>query len=282
MKNIDKYVQTKNRFPLNYNQRNSNNNTPEEKAINKVLKSLLKKEHYSPSYTVHLIKLNYLQDNAKNIRIMYSVISGSILSGKYKYDTLYQNVEKLRVFVLDSKNDVDADCRRIAFKLYDHILLVLAQSDKFDEIYKKTLSAQETIEIYKDDIEKIEEKIKLQGESFKEYVDEMTNIKDETKGMQKEYISILGIFSAVVLIFVSSLLFTNGVIQNIKDVNIFRLILVIDVLALFLLNINYLMFKFIWYLQRRDKDSKFIEIIGINRCLIVILSIMLIIEICMA
>lgn len=80
---------------------------------------------------------------------------------------------------------------------------------------------------------------------------EFDDIKNDVRGMQKEYISILGIFSAVVLIFVSSLLFTNGAIQNIMEINTLRLILVLDVIAMFLININYFMFKFIWLLQKK-------------------------------
>lgn len=63
--------------------------------------------------------------------------------------------------------------------------------------------------------------------------------------MQKEYITILGIFSSIVITFVAGISFSTSVLSNIDKVSIYRLSFVMVLLAIFLFNFLYLLLDFI-------------------------------------
>ena len=76
------------------------------------------------------------------------------------------------------------------------------------------------------------------------------------KGIEKEYISILGIFAAVVLAFVGGITFSSSVLQNINKGSIFRLLLIADLLAAVLINVIYMLIKFILIINGEHHDGK--------------------------
>ena len=88
------------------------------------------------------------------------------------------------------------------------------------------------------------------------------NLQKQIKSVEKEYISILGIFAAIVLAFVGGITFSTSVLQNISAVSAFRLLLVVDFLAFVLINIIYILVKFIFTIN--EKDSKLFNIKGLN------------------
>ena len=79
----------------------------------------------------------------------------------------------------------------MSIKIYDHFQLVLYQIENINNIFA-------------DGIEEAK-----------------TNLKQEVKGIEKEYISILGIFASIVLAFV------GGIMQNIGSSSIYRILLVV-------------------------------------------------------
>ena len=92
------------------------------------------------------------------------------------------------------------------------------------------------------------------------------SVKIDTKKIEKQYITILGIFAAVVLSFVGGLTFSSSVLQNIDAVSIYRLLLVVDILGLILINTIYVLVKFIC--QINDKDFKIFKMKYVNIALI--------------
>ena len=81
-------------------------------------------------------------------------------------------------------------------------------------------------------------------------------------GVEKEYISILGIFAAMVLAFVGGITFSTSVLQNISAVSVFRLLLVVDFLAFVLINVIYILVKFIFTIN--EKNAKLFNIMALN------------------
>ena len=73
------------------------------------------------------------------------------------------------------------------------------------------------------------------------------------RGVQKEYITILGIFSSVVLAFVGGITFSSSVLQNIDAVSIYRLLMIIDLLAMVLINSIYILIKFIMHINNKGE-----------------------------
>ena len=54
----------------------------------------------------------------------------------------------------------------------------------------------------------------------------------EIKGIQKEYITILGIFAAIMLAFVGSFTFSTSVLNNVGKTDVFELVIVALVIGL--------------------------------------------------
>jgi len=82
-----------------------------------------------------------------------------------------------------------------------------------------------------------------------------SDLKNEIKHMEREYISILGIFSGVILAFIGNLVLTTSVLANMKDVSIYRLIAVIILIMMLLLNSLHYMFRFI--LKINESEERF-------------------------
>lgn len=93
-------------------------------------------------------------------------------------------------------------------------------------------------------------------------------MQKQVKSVEKEYISILGIFASIVLAFVGGITFTTSVLQNISAVSVFRLLLVVDFLSFVLINIIYILIKFIFTIN--EKNAKLFNIKALNiTCLII-------------
>ena len=116
-------------------------------------------------------------------------------------------------------------------KLYDHVNLDVARLNYHSAIMNET----------KGDVKKINEKINEFNDSLKEN----KNILEKTDNLEKNYITILGIFAAIVLAFTGGIAFSTSVLENIDNVSPFRLALVIIGLAFVLINVVYILTRFI-------------------------------------
>lgn len=194
-------------------------------------------EEYQPDDTVELIK-KYINESEKMDRILYSEISKYIFSMSIKERATFQtNVESLLQHVLD-ESSVEEDCRKIVIKIYDHNQLALYQIENVTNIFASKTN------------------------------DTKRYIESEIRSAEKEYVTILGIFAAIVLAFVGGITFSTQVLQNISAVSIYRLLLVIALLALVLLNAIWLLLKFLLVIN--NNESKFYNIYYINIGIIII------------
>ena len=129
-------------------------------------------------------------------------------------------------------------------KIYDHFQLALHQIENVNNIFANSI------------------------EEAKE------NLQKQIKGVEKEYITILGIFAAIVLAFVGGITFSTSVLQNISATSIFRLLLVVDFLAFVLINTIYILLKFIFAIN--DKNTKLFNIKALNiACLLIAIIIVI-------
>ncbi|WP_412771483.1 hypothetical protein [Ligilactobacillus murinus] len=154
------------------------------------------------------------------------------------------NLEKLLLYSLDDDNLVSEDCKKMIVKIYDHFQLALHQIENVNNIFA-------------DSIEEAKE-----------------NLQKQIKGVEKEYISILGIFASIVLAFVGGITFSTSVLQNISAVSVFRLLLVVDFLAFVLINVIYILVKFIFTIN--EKNAKLFSVKAMNiACLIIAIIIVI-------
>lgn len=216
-----------------------------KRRINGICKALtLETQRYDPLKTISSIDL-YISSNNKLDRILYSEISNYIFSLETtKRGIFATNLEKLLLYSLDEKNSVKDDSKKMIVKIYDHFQLALYQIENVNNIFANSI------------------------EEAKE------NLQKQIKGVEKEYISILGIFASIVLAFVGGITFSTSVLQNISSVSVFRLLLVVDFLAFILINVIYILVKFIFTIN--EKDAKLFNINTLNiSCLIIALIIVL-------
>lgn len=178
-----------------------------KRRLNGICRSLMiESSNYDPKKTVVSVD-TYIATTEKVDRILYSVISGFIIGLDEKArGTFSTNVDKLLQYVLDDENQVSEDSRKICIKFYDHFQLNLTQIESANIITKNGIA-----NAMKDEIE----------DSHK-----------EIKGIQKEYITILGIFAAIMLAFVGAFTFSTSVLNNLGNVPVFELITVAIIIGL--------------------------------------------------
>ena len=185
-----------------------------KRRLNSICRTLLiDTDVYDPKKTVKSVDA-YIASTDKVDRILYSVISGFIVVLDEKARGVFAtNVDKLLQYVLD-ENEVLEDTRKICIKLYDHFQLNLIQIESASIITKDAIATA-----MRDEIE----------ESHK-----------EIKGIQKEYITILGIFAAIMLAFVGAFTFSTSVLSNLGEADALELVavaLVIGIVFILLISI---------------------------------------------
>lgn len=212
---LDVLLRTTDNTTMSLEQSIKFNNT--KRKINAICKALtLETKKYDPQKTVENIN-TYIASPNKLDRILYSEISNYVFSLEMAQRGIFAtNLEKLLLYTLDENNNVAEDSKKLIVKIYDHFQLALHQIENVNNIF---------------------------ANSIKEAKE---NLQKEIKSVEKEYISILGIFAAIVLAFVGGITFSTSVLQNISMVSIFRLLLVIDFLAFILINTIYILVKFIF------------------------------------
>lgn len=112
-------------------------------------------------------------------------------------------------------------------------------------------------------------------------LDDNNNInEDKRKIMEREYITILGIFASIVLAFVGGLTFSTSVLSNISQVSIYRLLLVVDFIAFAIINVIYLLIHFITVINDKNDKAKikfqFFKIKWVNWVLFIIAVVIII------
>ncbi len=188
-----------------------------QRLIQEICASLIRKPiDYAPEDTVKLLT-QYLEvvEGDTPPRLLYSEISRFIFS--LDLDTrgdYVSNMDKLIIYT-DSLPYKEWMCKEYAIKLYDHSQLAVYQTENASTVLQRQ-------------IEEIEQRF-----------------QKDLKNVEREYITILGIFASIVIAFFGEFAFSSSVLSNMSGVGIWRLLVVIDLLAFVLTNIIYLLVSFI-------------------------------------
>ena len=83
----------------------------------------------------------------------------------------------------------------------------------------------------------------------------MKDAVEKVDEMQKQYITILGIFASIVLAFTGGIAFSTSVLENIGNASIYRVVLIATGLAFVLLNIIYVLTRFVQEIAKKDTDE---------------------------
>lgn len=160
------------------------------KVCTKLSKST--QEFSSPELVEIIIK--YIECDNKLERILYSELTNYIYSLDDETRGIFNtNIKKLLEYVLNEENKIEQiDCRKIIIKLYDHSQLAVNQVENVNNVVEEQFC-------------NFQEKIKRE-------------FKGELKEIEREYITILGIFSSIAFAFVTSITISSSIFQNMAHI----------------------------------------------------------------
>lgn len=146
-------------------------------------------------------------------------------------------------------------------KLLDHVDLESIRNDRMQAVQCITT---ETRNLYA-----------KTAQQTKEAQEKASEVKKSVEHFHEQSISILGIFSAVVLAFMGGISFSSSVLENFAAVSMFRLIITIVLLGFVIFNALFILLRFVLYIVHIDfpgqKTSFHIK--ALNIALAVILGI---------
>lgn len=208
--------------------------------LNGICKSLLfPTNEYKASITVESIS-HFLESSNRLPRILYSHFSNYIFSLRDEQRGIFDtNVENLLQYV--TNNNVNEEIKEFAIRIYDHCQLAKAQIENIDHMLEERIATAQ---------------------------DQITG---EAKKLEKEYISILGIFASVVLSFTAGIVFSSSVLDNIANASPYRTVCICVLIGLVLMNLLFVLFHFIGVLVHEKAEMKKWPMLLANGVLIAIL-----------
>lgn len=231
---------------------NSKKYNATKRNINRICKNLtIETKTYKPEKSVESIE-TYLRTKDKMSRILYSEISNYLFNLSSEARVIFlTNVEKLMIYTLGCETISD-DAAKIVMKIYDHTQLVNYQIESMNNVFKDRIA------------------------------DAKIDLQKEIKGVEKEYITILGIFAAIILGFVGTFTFSTSVLNNVSDTNAFKLIGIALVVGLVFFNIIYVLIQFLREINdkvERDENGKrkksvYFWPINIILCVLIVISVL--------
>ena len=161
--------------------------------------------------------------------------------------------------------DINEEFFKCCLKLYDHINLEIARMNYVDnitrEIQNSTSKLNQNIKEIKDTSDSITNEI----EDTKQ---EAKKLRSKLDKAQQETITILGIFSAVVLAFMGGMSFSSSVLESMYLSNVYKVSFICLLIGLVLANLIYVLFTFIMHINK-DRPFKW------NRVIIVLVLILI-------
>lgn len=197
-----------------------------------------------------LVQNTYLEFKkiTRRERILYSEITNRIYGIDDKeVGTILSNAEKLVDYAdTNMKDEEDIRCYRMICKFWDHCNLAYNQKN----LNKDT---QESL-----------------NNQFKSYMEPyISELEESEKEMQAQYISILGIFAAIVLAFTSGMTLSASVLNNIHHASVYKLIIIACVVGLIFMFMMWLLMDFVRSIHGQT-DRKYWVIIAFSVTLIAI------------
>ena len=179
-------------------------------------------------------------------------------------DILAQNMEAIKEGYIpinrdEAHNNELIDIRKEIIKLYDHTNLDISRINYTKRMAGETQSELARAKVLIEDLKnKLAESDVARAEAVNHLNTESSKLKEEVrdgqKKMQNEYITILGIFAAIVLAFTGGMTFSSSVLENIDKSSIYRMITIVLILGLVLSNLIWLLIDFL-----RDINGKSIR-----------------------
>lgn len=242
-------------------------------ALNEVLielsksQDILREARDRAFFFMRFEDIYYNCNGKENFRHYYSDIFSTLTlidgdSSIGSLDILAQNIQTIKDGYIPKNTDENGntiDISKEIVKLYDHTNLDIARIN-----YTKTMTNETMSELAKNKllVVRLEQKVRESEDALKEISDKTIDDLKQLSGqvqvrqedMQKEYITILGIFAAIVLAFTGGIVFSSSVLENIDKASIYRISLMAFIIGLVFFDLIWILIDFI-----RDINGKVIR-----------------------
>ena len=212
--------------------------------------------NYLPLNTVECVK-QYLESPYKFDRLLYSEISSVFVDmDEQRRAGISQNLEIFLSYVLENSDTIIGDAKEICIKIYDHGQLNLMQTNNAKAITERTLA---------------------------EAIDESRrDLYREVREIQKEYITILGIFAAIILAFVGSFTFSTSVLNNVATADVYTLLVISLVIGLVFVILVTVLIDFLREINNKNNggNSNFFKRNPVSGVAVIILAILIVVTVC--
>lgn len=213
-----------------------------------------------------LEEIYYIPGSDEYFRHFYSDILSTLTQidsndNEGSLDVLAVNMQAIKDGYQAKNYDGDKliDISKSIIKLFDHTNLEVARINYTKQLNNATKSdLASTKELLKEQREKFDN-TKSETETIRNKLREETEkankkIEDNQKQMQNEYVTILGIFAAIVLAFTGGMTFSSSVLNNISKASVYRLSLISFIIGLVFFNLIWVLIDFV-----RDINGKTIR-----------------------
>lgn len=213
-----------------------------------------------------LEEIYYIPGSDEYFRHFYSDILSTLTQidsddNERSLDVLAVNMQAIKdgYQAVNYDGDKLIDISKSIIKLFDHTNLEVARINYTKQLNNATKSdLASTKELLKKQREEFDN-TKSETETIRNTLREETEkankkIEDNQKQMQNEYVTILGIFAAIVLAFTGGMTFSSSVLNNISKASVYRLSLISFIIGLVFFNLIWVLIDFV-----RDINGKTIR-----------------------
>ena len=183
----------------------------------------------------------------------------TLISEMFKEDDKY-NLDFLSINIIQLQNFIETDCAAgneefigIADhvdKLCDYINLEIGRLNYYLINNSKIMGLETKISVANEDVNKavakfkdLEIKISDVNSSVSEATDKLgtineisDDVKEKVQNLQRDSITILGIFASIVLTFTGGMIFSSSVLENIGNASAYRIIIIALIIGLVVIN----------------------------------------------
>ena len=213
-----------------------------------------------------LEEIYYIPGSDEYFRHFYSDILSTLTQidsddNEGSLDVLAVNMQAIKdgYQAVNYDGDKLIDISKSIIKLFDHTNLEVARINYTKQLNNATksdlVSTKELLKKQREEFDNTKSETETIRNTLREETEKSNKkIEDNQKQMQNEYVTILGIFAAIVLAFTGGMTFSSSVLNNISKASVYRLSLISFIIGLVFFNLIWVLIDFV-----RDINGKTIR-----------------------
>ncbi|MPM52438.1 hypothetical protein SDC9_99197 [bioreactor metagenome] len=233
------------------------------KSIQDILYEVVSLDNMDPSYNDNIKKVsddlrNYYDNKGRHL---YSEVSTFLYKiNEEDLDYVYNNIESVHKALIIYDEEHKTKYGKKILKLEDHIRLEI-------------LRAQHLNNVQNDNAGRLIRKINSLSKKSNDYTKKFNGLNKQyesqrksIEGLNSEIISVIGIFSAIVITFFGGINFIESVLNSINKVSKYRLVFAILITGFVMFNTIFMLLNFISKLTGKNIRSSCDNYIDENKC----------------